>query len=388
MKKFGFIFIIAAILSSCSSNKKGFVLSGNLSNMGGEMIYLKAMKVNNLEPIDSMAVDESGNFSFKEDLLFPNFFILQKNDKDYITLIINPGEHISISGDGENMLENYEITGSDDSKLLKDFTGHLMSSVQKMMDLQQVYYDSIKSTNLSTITTELTQKSDKITQEMRQFTISFIEKNTGSLASLMALYQQLAPRQYILDPSADFSYYALVDSVLNEKYPESEPVKTLHAHVTDLRERKKIDDLRNKVLGLGKVPPEIALPAPNGDTLFLSSTRGSVVLLDFWASWCSPCRQENPNLVKAYKKYKADGFQIFQVSLDKTRENWLKGIQDDHLGNWLHVSDLKFWQSSVVPLYQIQGIPTSFLLDRDGKIIGKNLRGEALEKKLAEVFSK
>ena len=132
--------------------------------------------------------------------------------------------------------------------------------------------------------------------------------------------------------------------------------------------------------------PEISLPSPRGDIIKLSSTRGSVVLLDFWASWCAPCRQENPNLVKAYARYHGKGFQIYQVSLDKTREAWLKGIQDDQLEQWIHVSDIKYWKSIVVLLYKIESIPCNFLLDKEGRIIASNLRGEMLEIRLAEIF--
>ncbi|RLD30778.1 MAG: hypothetical protein DRI73_09920, partial [Bacteroidetes bacterium] len=232
------------------------------------------------------------------------------------------------------------------------------------------------------------EKSEVIVKEMRDYTISFIEENPSSLASLMALYQQLAPRQYILSPEKDLEYYQLVDSTLYSLYPESDPVKTLHSHVADLNERGKIAESMNNMIGVGSLPPEIALPSPKGDTIKLSSTRGKVVLLDFWASWCSPCRMENPNLVSNYKKYHSQGFEIYQVSLDKTKENWMAGIKDDHLQDWLHVSDLKFWQSSVVPMYKIQGIPASFLLDREGKVIATNLRGNALGAKLQEIFGK
>jgi peroxiredoxin len=133
--------------------------------------------------------------------------------------------------------------------------------------------------------------------------------------------------------------------------------------------------------------PEIALPSPEGDTIKLSSTRGSYVLLDFWASWCSPCRLENPNLLRAYDTYHNRGFQIYQVSLDKTKEAWMKGIQDDKLQKWIHVSDVRYWNSVVVPLYKIESIPTNYLLDKEGRIIASNLRGDALQRKLAELFN-
>jgi thiol-disulfide isomerase/thioredoxin len=111
-------------------------------------------------------------------------------------------------------------------------------------------------------------------------------------------------------------------------------------------------------------------------------------LLDFWASWCAPCRQENPNLVKAYSLYHNRGFQIYQVSLDKTKDAWIEGIKNDQLDKWIHVSDIQYWNSVVVPLYKIESIPFNFLLDKDGRIIASNLRGERLLTKLEEVLKK
>lgn len=386
MKNTAFILVLALSLAACSTKKNGFEINGTFSNTQGEMIYLKAMQMNSLKEIDSVIPDGSGKFHFKEKLDFPNLFLLQKDDQNYASLIINPGEKVTITGDATNLMNDYEVSGSPDSKLLQAYMARLNKAFYQMGELQKIYQDSIKSPNLNAIILDLNRKSSNIAKDIREYTISFIQQNPGSLASLMALYQQLAPRQYVLDPVTDYSYYAMVDSILFAKYPESEPVKTLHLHLVDLKQRQEVEALRNRTLGLGKIPPEIALQSPDGDTIKLSSTRGNIVLLDFWASWCAPCRHESPNLVKAYKKYHSKGFQIYQVSLDKTRENWLQGIKEDHLGSWLHVSDLKFWQSSVVPLYQIEGIPTNFLLDRDGKIIDKNLRGQALTLKLSEIF--
>jgi peroxiredoxin len=198
------------------------------------------------------------------------------------------------------------------------------------------------------------------------FTKNFIKEHSNSVVApfiLMQLVSQLESND--------------VEEMVSKFAPEidkSEYVVKLKEYI---QEQKKT--------AIGAVAPDFTMNDTEGKPVALSSFKGKVVLVDFWASWCGPCRQENPNVVNLYKQYHGKGFEILGVSLDRGKDEWLKAIKDDNL-TWTHVSDLQFWQNAAARLYGVNSIPQSYLLDKDGKIIGKGLRGEQLAKKLAELF--
>jgi peroxiredoxin len=257
---------------------------------------------------------------------------------------------------------------------------------QKHLDsLNRVYQQYLNNRNIVNIKNLLEMTYQRFIDEQRDFNISFIKQYPTSFVSLMALYQQIDSKTYILYKDEDLQYFAKVDSSLYKQYPKAPYVLSLHANVAQMREQHNKLKMQRMLSDMGAKAQEIALPSPKGDTIRLSSFKGKYVLVDFWASWCSPCRQENPNLVKIYKKYKAKGFEIFQVSLDKTKEAWTKAIKDDGL-TWIQVSDLKYWDSQTAKTYNIESIPSSFLLDKDGSIMAKNLRGESLQEKLVSLL--
>ncbi len=370
---------------ACNSQVNTFEISGILSNSKKDLIVLSELSKNEMIDIDSSRIDDNGYFILQGETTIPKFYIIKTAENNYITLIIKPGDKIKIEADANNLSKNYHVVGSDDSKLIKDLTDKINETIIQIDSLGKVFRENYNNPEFPEIKQKLDKTYIQIKENIRQYTFNFIENNTNSLASIMALYMQLTPRENVIDSKKDYKYFKMVDSVLYAKYPESDPVILLHEHLEEIESQLKIDEMINSRIGIGAIAPNIILPSPHGDTLSLHSLIGNYVLLDFWASWCSPCRHENPNLVAVYKKYHHKGFEIFQVSLDKTKDAWMKAIENDLL-TWKHVSDLKYWNSSVVPLYNLQGIPANFLLDKEGKIIAKNLRGEDLHNKLEEIF--
>ncbi len=380
------LFIIAVTIGTgCKNNT--IEINGQLDfRLQGDYVFLDELKSDVLLTVDSVKIRDDNTFVLNREVDYPSFYLLKTDNTNFLTMLLEPGQKIKLVAHRDSLSFPSYLTGSPGTKLLIDYNIRLQETIRKLRGLHNIYDQNIDKPELQQVMERLDSMAQAYLTDINSFTKEYIDKNLTSLVSLVALYQQIAPGEYVLHPEKDLKYFVRVDSSLYLKYPDYEPVKALHEQVRDIVAQSGDQSIVALPLREGSVAPEISLTDPKGDTISLSSTRGSVVLLDFWASWCGPCRSESPNLVKAYNLYHSRGFQIFQVSLDKTKEAWLNGIEDDGLGKWIHVSDIKYWNSIVVPLYRIESIPANFLLDRDGKIIASNLRGEALLNTLAEYF--
>ncbi|WP_293305987.1 TlpA disulfide reductase family protein [Pedobacter sp. UBA5917] len=215
--------------------------------------------------------------------------------------------------------------------------------------------------------TELQKQFGKIEDEKKEIQAAFIKAHPNSIISLSALkdYAGMVP-----DGDATLAVFAFLSKDIRESAAG-----------------KKFEEVLKTAakLGIGKMAPDFSAPDTADKSVSLSSYKGKYVLVDFWASWCVPCRAENPNLVKSYNRFHQKGLEVLGVSLDQKKENWVKAIQEDGL-TWAHVSDLKYWKSDIAKLYQVNAVPQNYLIGPDGKIIAKNLRGEALNVKLAEIL--
>ena len=219
---------------------------------------------------------------------------------------------------------------------------------------------------------------------MDEFTMDYMKENPANPANILLMTNLVPMMGYENYDIAQLEALQAMHKAYEKEYPE---------HPMTVQVGKQVAQIENdynefKKFKENNEAPEIALENPQGKVMKLSDLQGKYVLIDFWASWCGPCRRENPNVVRLYQKYRSENFDIFSVSLDKDKEKWIRAIKADGLIWDNHVSDLKYWDSEVVSKYQINGIPHTVLIDPEGKIIATKLRGAALEQKLKEIFGK
>lgn len=355
------------ILFSCSNGKAGGNISGKILGGNGKTLYIDKLTSSSLSSLDSVKLKADGNFSFNVVEKEVGFFRLRLEENNFTVIMLEPSSKVVLDAKAENLGLTATVKGSPDNEWLSNATRYLIKNGMRSDSLQKA---AASIPDFQTNTTEQMRLQEifyKMQEQENQMIRDYIKSHSSSLTCL-ALVERL-------DPDDNFQYFKMLDEGLMKSYPKSEFAKGFHERVSELSK-----------LSVGSSAPEINLNNPDDVAIPLSSLKGKVVLIDFWASWCRPCRAENPNVVRLYNKYQSKGFEVYSVSLDKLKDAWIDAIAKDGLVWKSHVSDLAFWQSPVVKLYNISGIPMTYLIDKEGKIIGKGLRGEDLEKKLSEIL--
>ncbi|GAB3726741.1 TlpA disulfide reductase family protein [Hymenobacter agri] len=345
----------------------GYEVAGQLKNApAGTVLHLGELTGNQFVEKTQAQTDANGKFTLKGTALAPGIYQLKVDEANQVLLFLDNKTHVQVSGDAKSLPATYAVKGSKDAEVLRQLTLVMDGSKNQLEDLGKRYNaagQAGKADEMKAIEKEYFAIQGRNSAKIK----GLIRRNATSVVSGFAVGA-------FLNPDEEFQFADSVAAVQRKANPESPFTKELTARLEPMR-----------ITAQGAMAPEINLPTPEGKPLALSSLRGKYVLLDFWASWCGPCRQENPNVVRAYNKFKDKGFTIYSVSLDQDKAKWVKAIESDGL-TWNHVSDLASWNSVAGAAYGVKAIPQSFLIDPQGRIIAKNLRGEALAAKLAEVL--
>ncbi len=368
------LMLLFMVMFACngSSYNKNATIKGKLINSNNEIIILERLTSTEVIFMDSTKIDDKGMFSFAAKPETEGFYRVKISNQNFVNVVYEKGTSILLEGDAKQLAKNLTVQGSPETERMLAFNNELSKVYYKNDSLKKLGAAYQQSGNYQGLMA-LQQEQQKLGIQQQKYIQEFIEKKPGSFVSLAAVQS--------LKPDQNLDLFIKVEEGLKKTHPNSELTKTFSKSMAQMRQ--SAEDAKR--LNIGSEAPEIMLSTPQGESLALSSLRGKVVLIDFWASWCRPCRAENPNVVKVYNKYKDKGFDILSVSLDNNKDRWLNAIKADGL-EWNHVSDLKGWKSVVTPQYKVTGIPKTYLLDKNGIIIAKDLRGPALERKLAEVL--
>jgi peroxiredoxin len=378
--------ILLLFITCTSKDQNEFVVEGKIKDAAGT-IYLEKTLMDRVQPIivDSAIVGKNGYYKLTAENTEENLYNLRFGNLRYpFANVVNDAAHITVNADLNNDDDVYTVTGSPASAKLKQFLNESNKQLS-VIYAYNVQLDSMRNQGypdslLKTVRATRSQGTDSF----KNYVVNFLNESKSPAVIMFALgtYQMYASdKRLALNPFSDAQVNEVIEKTA-QRFPEHKGIAQLKASFSE--QVKNTADAGTSAL-LNKPAPDFTLRDVNNKNVSLSSFRGKYVLVDFWASWCQPCRNENPNVVSAFKKFSNKNFTVLGVSLDKEREAWINAIREDGL-TWTHVSDLAFWNSIVVPMYQIGGIPFNVLIDPNGIIIAENLKGDELHVKLSEIL--
>lgn len=380
MNKLIVAFAVLLMMVACGE-KSNFSVSGTIEEGAGKMIYLSKLGVSSQMVVDSVKLDKKGTFEFEGLVHQPSFYLLKVNDRNFVTLLVDSTESITVAGTYQNLARDYQVEGSLGSKMVQELETRFAKAKSELAELRGKYTkhkgDKAYAEQLKTWAEEY----ESIYNGYSEYAIEFVQANPFSLASVMALYQQWQPNDFVVK---DLHTMKVAASALSAMFPNSEHVRSLHTNTVDLMRRENNMKLNTIMQQQAVNSPDIVLPDVNGKEVALSSLAGKTVLVQFWSAQDRGSRILNPVLVENYKKFKRKGFEIYMVSVDTNKDLWQQAIKQDKL-SWINVCDLK-GSVKAVNNYNVRVLPYNYLLDGEGRILAKDLKGPALNKALSTVL--
>ncbi|MDQ7918214.1 redoxin domain-containing protein [Mesonia sp. MT50] len=371
MKKFLVLILALTALLACENESKDeSVLTAKIDVEDGAKVYFSAMSNDGTPKAIDTAIVKNGEFSLELPKVDYQTLSILTLDGDARGNVLFINENKKTEGTVyKDSLQKSDLTGGENQKLLQKYLNFIGEQGKKSNELGKKFRDP-NLRNDPEMVQSLKQEKEVLTKQENEFREKLIKDNPNSLVSVLVLADMIGMN---INPNADKK--ALFNS-LSKKAKSSPSGKKIEKYLE-----------ANQDISIGSKAPGFSAKTPEGEELSLEGALGKITIIDFWASWCKPCRIENPNVVKLYNKYHDKGLNIIGVSLDKKtqKDKWLKAIEDDKLA-WQHVSNLEYWNEPIAKLYNVRSIPATFILDEDGNIIAKNLRGKRLEDKIAELL--
>lgn len=368
----------AALLTACGASGDGTrAIHLHIEGAPNTTAYFDRFENNRPVHVDSVTLDADGNGTMRIPRLPLDFYRLSLSEAQQMILALDSTDELSVEATADSMMLPRKVTGSAHTEALHSFYREARA-MELEMNALRAGLDNGQGDPAAMA------RMDQLTRDYQALCTKFIGDHPGSPGTLSAVSK--------LNPQQNMPLFVQVRDQLAASMPKSQFYAAFRDNVARIQQQQSQQQAQqdqqkqmDNLVPIGQPAPDFRQNTPDGRTLALSDLRGKVVLVDFWASWCRPCRMENPNLVAAYAKYRTKGFEILSVSLDREKGAWLNAIEQDKL-TWNHVSDLQFWNNAAAQQYGVSSIPYSVLVGRDGNVIDKNLRGPALEAKLAEVL--
>ncbi|MBK6408182.1 MAG: AhpC/TSA family protein [Flavobacteriales bacterium] len=377
MKIFAPLVLLAGLMAGCTATSQSRSITAQVDGGAGKTLYLDKFVSNQPVHVDSVLLDKEGKGVMKVPSMPLDFYSINFDGKNMLVVLLDSAENLVFEAKTDSLQQPKLVEGSVNTSLMHAYFKESMAfdkENQPLMErLKADRNDSAAMQRYMELNNAFTARSK-----------DFINTHMSSPAVLAALNR--------MNIQQDLPLFMAVRDSLRKTIPNSEYFAGFRDEVDRMEQQAKAGQLQEEqqakldnLIPVGSEAPDFSQASPEGKQIALSDLRGKVVLIDFWASWCRPCRMENPNVKKVYDRFHNKGFEILGVSLDKDKSAWTGAIKQDGLP-WKHVSDLAFWNNAVAQQYGVSSIPYTVLVDRDGKVLAKNLRGPALEAKLAEIF--